>query len=69
MALACCEKADVQPGTKTFYMVSYRPASYPNSGVVCGSSNCNETALIWMTKDENTLDQKGPRVFGFPTHF
>jgi hypothetical protein len=47
MALARCERCGQPEGRKgNIYVASHQPVSYPNSGVVSGTANCDAPALV-----------------------
>lgn len=45
------------------YRTSRSPVGYPRSGVICGSTGCNEPGLVWLLDREQALYQTGTRIF------
>jgi hypothetical protein len=70
MAIARCEKCgkptqNVKP--PAYSNTAYLPPHYPDSGLVCGSADCDRPALIWLKLDEEAQYRNGQRVFDLPT--
>lgn len=71
MAIARCERCGMPsknvkpPG---YAAQPFRPVGHPNSGVVCGTPDCEEPAVVWLKKDEARRYEEGQRVFGIHTH-
>lgn len=71
MALARCEKCgkpthNVKP--PGYSEKPYQPVGHPNSGIVCGTVGCDNSALIWLKADEVLKYKKGQRIFGISTN-
>ena len=66
MALARCEGCGRPKGTKNNYVGKHLPTGHPNSGVICGSSNCGNAAVVWLTEVEEREYKNGARIFGIP---
>ena len=68
MAIARCEKRGVPSGrTKSYSGKKYLPVSHPSSGLICGSAQCRNHALVWLTFDEEEMYRKGERIFSMDT--
>jgi hypothetical protein len=68
MALCRCLEKHSQPkGRKNLYICYVKPVGHPNSGLICG--NCDNPGVIWLTKDEAQLYDKGQRIFEGPNQF
>jgi hypothetical protein len=68
MVLARCDMCDKPKGRKgNMYVVAAEPLGYPNTSTVCGTSGCENPALIWLTDEENNAYHRGQRVFRFAT--
>jgi hypothetical protein len=65
MALARCEKCGRPDGrgVNAYGSKPHFPVGHPNSGVVCGTSNCENPAAVWLTEEEDGFYKKGKRVF------
>lgn len=68
MALARCEQCENPKGRGgRSYVIPVKPVGHPQSGVVCGSKGCENSAYIWLTTDERDQYHQGRRIFEFPT--
>lgn len=65
MALARCEKCGCPDGRKgnVYIRPARPPVGHPRSGVICGSTGCNEPGLVWLLDRERALYQTGIRIF------
>ena len=65
MALARCKECGVHPerSKRPYSGKEYCPPNYPNSGLICGTKNCEGAALIRLTFDEEKDYEKGKRIF------
>jgi hypothetical protein len=64
MALARCEDCGVPDGrTKTYSGKRYFPIGFPQSGVICGKPRCENSAIVWLTFEEENQYEKGLRIF------
>lgn len=67
-AVARCEQCGIPAGLiKQYSTKKYFPIGYPESGLVCGSSQCRNYAIVWLTLEEEERYSKGERVFGMNT--
>lgn len=41
------------------------PVGYPDTGVICGRTGCENPARIWVVAAELKSYQNGERIFGF----
>ena len=62
MCIMRCAEHEPQK-TKREYAGSVKPFGYPETALVCGSSSCENPALIWLERDERTEYEKGIRIF------
>lgn len=68
MAIARCEECGLPAGMiKKYSTKKYFPVSYPDSGLLCGSSPCRNHAIVWLALEEEEMYCKGERVFGMDT--
>ena len=67
MAIARCERCDKPEGRDGGYVASHLPVGHPESGVVCGKAECENTAIMWLKEPEEKLYKKGKRVFEIHT--
>jgi len=72
MALARCEDCGRPKGNKgNVYDRRPRfPTGYPDSGVICGSDGCENSAVIWLLLVEAQAyrrRQRPQRIFELPT--
>ena len=66
MAIARCVKC-WPPGLGRAYALAVAPVGYPNTTLVCGTSGCEEPAMLWLRASEVIDYRGGRRVFTFPT--
>lgn len=71
MAIARCEACgkptqNIKP--PGYSETPHPPAGHPNSGVVCGKPGCENSAFIWLKRNEEAEYQAGQRVFRIHTH-
>jgi len=62
MAIMRCE-AHKPHGRTRNYVASVKPVGYPETVLVCGSTNCNAPAFIWLEEAEAAEYKRGMRVF------
>lgn len=69
MAIARCEQCGRPRAHKPpeYGNRPYLPVGYPNSGIICGSRHCENTAVIWLKVDEEQSYTTGQRVFDIRT--
>ena len=68
MALARCEVCGRPQGRGgNVYVSCHLPIGYPETGVICGSSECERPGKVWLIQEEQAQYQKGTRVFRLPT--
>jgi hypothetical protein len=65
MAIARCEKCGCPPGRKNniYSTIPHLPVGHPNSGVVCGTSECGNPGIIWLLDREERAYADGHRTF------
>ena len=68
LALARCEKCGRPQGRRKDYTFSHVPVAHPDGGIVCGSADCENPGVIWLTDEEQRRYRAGERVFGFGTN-
>lgn len=62
MAIARC--VGHQPvGRSRTYVRSVEPSGFPDSGLVCGRKDCDQTGLIWLEESEADNYDQGVGVF------
>jgi hypothetical protein len=67
-AIARCEQCGIPAGMiKTCSTKKYFPVGYPESGLVCGISQCRNHAIVWLTLEDEEIYSRGERVFGMDT--
>ena len=54
MALVKCSEACRRKGNPkhTYSSTPYAPVGHPNSGLICGATDCKKAGLVWLTTDE-----------------
>ena len=62
MALCRCKDHVPKGRTKT-YVSTANPVGYPGTAVICGSKDCQNPGLIWLTQVEDNSYQNGTRIF------
>ena len=40
-----------------------RPVGYPNTALICGSTYCEEPALVWLERHEKAAYDRDERIF------
>ena len=50
------------------YSSNHLPVGHPESGVICGTKNCEKPATIWLKADEEQEYQNGQRIFDIRTN-
>lgn len=62
MAICRCEEHHSPPKTTkyTHYVI---PIGYPATSTICGISECEKPALVWLDEDEAGKYTSGQRVF------
>jgi hypothetical protein len=68
MALARCKECGPPKGQADVYMHRHTPVGFPTRAVLCGSSDCNTPALIWLTASEQKRYLRGERLFRYSSH-
>jgi hypothetical protein len=67
MAIARCENCGCPKGKKlnVYSPTAHYPVGHPNSGVVCGTANCNNPGLVWLLDHEQRAysTPPGQRIF------
>lgn len=67
MAIARCIKCGRPKGRTNNYTKSVEPVGYPDTSSVCGSSGCENPALIWLNEEETSAYSIGQKIFCLPT--
>ena len=69
MAIARCDKCGRPQAAKPpDYVQKHLPVGFPNSGVICGTKDCENQPNIWLKADEEERYQQGARIFSIHTH-
>lgn len=69
MAIARCDKCGRPRANKPpEYVAQHPPVGYPESGVICGSKGCENSATIWLKADEEQEYGAGVRIFDIRTN-
>lgn len=70
MAIARCTSCPVPKANKPpeYSKQPYYPVGHPQSGIVCGSKDCEKDAVIWLKLDEEKAYKGGQRVFDLRTN-
>jgi hypothetical protein len=70
MAIARCISCPAPKANKPpeYSKQAYYPAGYPQSGIVCGSKDCEKDGVIWLKLDEEAAYKNGQRVFDLRTN-
>jgi hypothetical protein len=68
MALARCSGCGRPKCRTKDYVRAVEPVGYPDTAIICGSSGCEQAAVIWLDRVEQSAYKSGERVFQFPTH-
>jgi hypothetical protein len=66
MALARCEKCGRPSGRmgNVYTGPARLPVGHPLSGVICGTTGCDEPGLVWLLDREQAQYKTGTRIFG-----
>ena len=65
MARVQCGDHGPPAGRKVAYSATpYEPVGHPNSGLVCGLTDCRSPGLVWLSTDEERDYGIGERIFG-----
>ena len=65
MARVQCRDHGPPTGRKVAYSATpYEPVGHPNSGLVCGLTDCRNPGLVWLSTDEERDYGIGERIFG-----
>ena len=68
MAIVRCEIHPVKLAQATNkYARRVKPLGYPVTAAICGTKNCCEPGLIWLTEEELSAYNRGERCFGVKT--
>lgn len=62
MAIMRC-KEHTPKRAKRDYTAAVEPIGYPNTALVCGSTHCENPALIWLERHEKEAFDQGDRIF------
>jgi hypothetical protein len=70
MAIARCQTCPFPKANKppAYSKEPYYPVGYPQSGLVCGTKDCERDAVIWLKTDEEEQYINGQRVFDLRTN-
>ena len=70
MALARCKECGIKHERvkEPYSGKAYYPVGHPDSGVVWGTKDCQKPAQVWLTFSEETMYQKGIRIFEFKSN-
>lgn len=65
MAIARCETCGCPDGRKgnVYSTVPRYPIGHPESGVICGTPDCLNPGIVWLTDWEETEYQQSRRTF------
>jgi hypothetical protein len=67
-AITRCEECGIPAGMIQKYSTKkYFPVGYPDSGLVCGTSQCRNYAIVWLTLEDEEMYCRGERVFNMDT--
>ena len=73
MALVKCEShggSNIKPNKfngKGPYSGPYAPVGHPDSGLICGATDCKKAGLVWLAaKEEKKYKQDGTDIFPVP---
>lgn len=67
-AIARCEQCGIPAGMIQKYSTKkYFPVGYPDSGLVCGTSQCRSHAIVWLSLEDEQTYSTGERVFHMDT--
>ena len=65
MARVQCRDHGPPAGRKVVYSATpYEPAGHPDSGLICGLTDCRNPGLVWLSTDEERDYASGERIFG-----
>jgi hypothetical protein len=62
MAIMRCKRHTPTGRTKE-YIACVMPVGYPDTALICGSTVCEEPALIWLEREEKAAYDRGQRTF------
>jgi hypothetical protein len=64
MAIARCKQCGHPEGKLAVYSTtSHLPVGHSNSGIVCGTPDCNNPGLVWLLDWEEHAYRNGQRIF------
>jgi hypothetical protein len=64
MALARCKKHPPDnTRAKSPYTAFAFPLGHPNTGLICGRKDCQNTAYLWLNASEQGRHNQGARIF------
>ena len=70
MALVKCKSHggfNIKSNGKGPYSGPYAPVGHPNSGLICGSTDCKKAGLVWLAaKEEKEYQQDRTDIFPVP---
>ncbi len=68
MAIVRCDRHHVRLAQATNrYAKRAKPLGYPATAVICGTKDCTDPGLIWLTEEELSEYNHGERYFGVKT--
>lgn len=67
MAIVRCERHSPPREVKRHYVARVNPIGYPDTGVICGRTHCDQPGFIWLEQSEKTAYGAGQRVFDTQT--
>lgn len=67
MAIVRCEDCGRPIGRTRRYICSVEPLNFPDSAVICGKKDCENTGLVWLEAQERRDYQEGKRIFHLNT--
>jgi hypothetical protein len=69
MALARCKQHPPDRSRSAFpYSAFACPIGYPKTAVICGRGDCEEPAVLWLTRSEQADHGHGCRIFADRAH-
>lgn len=70
MAIVRCKVCGInRDRAKAIYHIKpFRPINHPDSGLICGTKDCRNTGLVWLTENEVIMFKKGERIFAPATN-
>jgi len=70
MAIVRCDTCglDFRRTKRAYHDAPVKPVGFPNTGVICGITNCRNPGMVWLQKDEYDEYLRGEGYFSVKTN-